>query len=507
MNDNSYDIVILGAGLGGLVCGALLAKEGYKVCIVEKNKQTGGCLQSFGFDKKLFESAVHYIGSLDQDQTLYSIFSYLGIMERLKLRRLDMTCFDEIILNENSYSMAQGYDEFVNKLSEAFPQEQTNLQRYAEQVQYVCRHFPMYHLRLGSAEEKSKVSYQGLKEQLDLMTSDNLLKQVLTGNNLLYAGHYEHTPFYLHALIENSYIESSWKCELGSAQIAKLLQEKIKEYGGEIIRNSDIDRLVEKDGMLIYAEDKQHRRYYAKHFISSIHPQLTFRMLESKLIRPSFIKRLNSLKNTISSFMVNVSLKEGVLPHKNHNVYYHTADSVWNDLSDKRTQTPASFGIFMNESKQYPGYATSLSILCYQTIDEVDNWKNTFHTTSAKDKREQSYQDYKQQRIESIIQSVAQVMPELKQAIHKTDACSPLTFRDYLNTPDGSMYGIQKDVRHLAETTIATRTRIPNLFLTGQNINLHGVLGVSITSVLTAAEFVGLEYLVRKMKGEVRGEK
>lgn len=501
MNDNTYDIVILGAGLGGLLSGALLAKEGYKVCIVEKNKQIGGCLQSFGFDKKLFESAVHYVGSLDQGQTLHTIFSYLGIMDQLKLRRLDMTCFDEIVLNDHSYSLAQGYDEFVNKLSVAFPEEQQNLKRYTDEVQYVCQHFPMYHLRLGSAQEKSKVSYQGLKGKLDLMTTNNLLKQVLTGNNLLYAGHYEYTPFYLHALIENSYIESSWKCEEGSAQIARLLQEKIKEYGGEVIRNSDIEHLVEKDGVLIYAEDKDHRRYYAKHFISNIHPQLTFRMLESNMIRPAMIKRLNSLQNTISSFMVNVSLKEGVLPYKNHNVYYHTSDSVWKDLIARNVEMPTSFGIFMNESKQYPGFSTSLSILCYQSMKEVENWRDTFHTTSLKDIRAQSYQDYKQQYIDSIIHSVSQFMPDLKLAIHKTDACSPLTFRDYLNTPDGSMYGIQKDIRFLAETTIATRTRIPNLYLTGQNINLHGVLGVSITSVLTAAEFVGLEYLVGKMNG------
>ena len=62
------------------------------------------------------------------------------------------------------------------------------------------------------------------------------------------------------------------------------------------------------------------------------------------------------------------------------------------------------------------------------------------------------------------------------------------------------MYGFQKNVDDLANTTYATRTKIPNLLLTGQNINLHGVLGVSVTAVLTCAEILGLDELLKKMK-------
>ena len=79
-------------------------------------------------------------------------------------------------------------------------------------------------------------------------------------------------------------------------------------------------------------------------------------------------------------------------------------------------------------------------------------------------------------------------------------AATPLTWRDYTGTPTGALYGILKDVNKPNETTIATRTKIPNLLLTGQNVNLHGVLGVSITAVATCAELLGMEYLVGKIK-------
>lgn len=150
MQENRYDIVIIGAGLGGLISAALLSKEGYKVCVLEKNKQIGGCLQSFGFDGKLFESAVHYIGSLDKGQTLYSIFNYLGIIDTLSLIRLDIDCFDEIRFGQQSYRMAQGHEHFIDTLSASFPKEHNAIRAYVGEMRHVCEHFPMYNLRIGS---------------------------------------------------------------------------------------------------------------------------------------------------------------------------------------------------------------------------------------------------------------------------------------------------------------------------------------------------------------------
>lgn len=72
-----YDVVIVGSGLGGLVSALLLAMEGKTVCVLEKNNQYGGNLQTFVRDKTIFDTGVHYIGGLAQGQNLYRYFSYL----------------------------------------------------------------------------------------------------------------------------------------------------------------------------------------------------------------------------------------------------------------------------------------------------------------------------------------------------------------------------------------------------------------------------------------------
>ncbi len=76
-----YDVVIVGSGLGGLVSAIILAKEGYSVCVLEKNNQYGGNLQTFVRNKTIFDTGVHYIGGLDKGQNLYQYFKYLDILD------------------------------------------------------------------------------------------------------------------------------------------------------------------------------------------------------------------------------------------------------------------------------------------------------------------------------------------------------------------------------------------------------------------------------------------
>ena len=78
-----YDIVIVGSGMGGLACGTIMAKEGYKVCILEKNKQIGGNLQTYVRDRVIFDSGVHYVGGVDKGQNLFQLFSVLPLIHKL----------------------------------------------------------------------------------------------------------------------------------------------------------------------------------------------------------------------------------------------------------------------------------------------------------------------------------------------------------------------------------------------------------------------------------------
>ena len=77
---------------------------------------------------------------------------------------------------------------------------------------------------------------------------------------------------------------------------------------------------------------------------------------------------------------------------------------------------------------------------------------------------------------------------------------TPLSYRDYIGNGDGSMYGIVKDYRDPLKTFISARTKLPNLYFTGQNLNLHGILGATMSGLVTCIEFMGNESIIEKIK-------
>ena len=69
----------------------------------------------------------------------------------------------------------------------------------------------------------------------------------------------------------------------------------------------------------------------------------------------------------------------------------------------------------------------------------------------------------------------------------------------YTGTPEGSAYGIMKNYQNPLSTLIPVRSKVKNLLFAGQNVNMHGVLGVTLTSLISCSELLGEEYLAKKI--------
>ncbi len=497
---STYDVVVIGSGLGGLLTAVLLAKEGKSVCVLEQDKQVGGCLQTFSFDKKVFDSCVHYIGGLGDGHTLNKIFSYAGIMDKLELKHYDTNAFDKVCFGDEAteYPQAQGKENFIEQLHSYFPNERQALETYIKRITKVGDHFPLYRLRNGDASEKDAVTGWELSQTLEDITTNKQLQNVLTGNSLLYSGVKGKTPFYLHALVLESYIHSSHKVHPGSSQIAKFLWQELQSHGGVVYRNTTVTKLVEEGGTLQYAVNEQGEQIYGKQFIANIHPIALLKILDSKLIKPAYRKRIAGIQQTPSSYMLNLVLKPGVVKMRHHNLYWNATDA-FSAIDYKPQQWPANYALFFNEDKNNEGYAESLSILSYMNYEEVNSWAHITNRTGHERERGETYGMFKAIKNEQLLNKVYERVPDLKGNFISWKAATPLTYRDYTATPEGALYGNLKDVTRPAETTIPTRTKIPNLLLTGQNVNMHGVLGVSITAVATSAELLGMEYLLGKI--------
>lgn len=498
-----YDVVIIGSGLGGLESAYILSKEGYKVLVLEKNRQLGGSLQIFVREKAIFDTGIHYIGGLDKGQNLYQSFKYFDIMDKLHLHKMDENGFDRITFDddENEYFHAQGYDNFVEQLAKKFPSERTALNNYVKQIQEICDYFPLYQLKEDDAPIiGTKYLDVNAREFISTITSNPKLQNVLAGSNPLYAGEGDKTPLYVHALVVNTYIESSYKCVNGGAQIEKLLTKNIKALGGEIRNYAEVTRIVEKDGLVQYVELKDGERIEGKNFISNIHPATTMNILESDKIKNAYRHRLQGLQNSSSAFIIDVVLKPNTFKYLNYNIYHYKRNDVWTGVYKTGAEWPDGYCIFVPKSAKSDEYADCLTILCYMPFSEVKKWENTFATIPKhNESRGQEYEEFKVQFAERAIDEVAKRIPDLRSKIQSYTASTPLTYRDYIGARDGGLYGIAKDYRDPLKTFISPKTKIPNLFFTGQNLNMHGVLGVTVGAIRTCGEFVGQNYLIRKI--------
>ncbi len=500
---NNFDIVIIGSGMGGLVCADILSKEGYKVCVLEKNRQIGGSLQTYVRNKVIFDSGVHYLGGLGKGQNLYQLFKYLGIMDRLKLQKMDEDVFDKIIIeNDNKeYIFAQGYENFIQHLLKDFPNEEKGLRLYCDKIKEVCSKFPLYNLRSGGDfNEKTSVLEIDTRAFIESVTTDKKLQTVLAGNNMLYVLQSDKTPFYVHAMILNSYIESSWKCIDGGSVIGKYMVENIRKQGGVIHRNSEVKKINVEEGKVNFVELADGSRIYGKNFISNMHPVQTLAMTETDLIKHAYRSRVKSLENSIGGFVINIVFKKDSFKYLKHNYYYHKEGHVWNLVDHTEDNWPLCYAIFCSASSKSDEYAESMSILTYMRFDEVNQWGNTFNTVSSENNRGEAYDRFKKRKAELLINLVSEKFPGLKDCIQDYYTATPLSYRDYIGNDDGSMYGIVKDYRNPLKTFISPRTKLPNLYLTGQNLNLHGILGAAMSGIVTCIAFMGNETIIEKVR-------
>lgn len=500
-NSSTYDVVIIGSGLGGLVCGAILAKEGKRVCVLEKNEQIGGCLQTFKRDGVTFDTGVHYIGGLARGENLWKIFNYLGIMDRLETVRMDEKGFDVLLFKDDAleYPYGMGYENFKAQLLAQFPEEEAAIGKYCADIQRICDSVPLYNLRPEDDFGDNDGFITGIKAYLENLTSNKKLQSVLGGTNLLYAGT-DKTPLYIHALVVNSYIESAFRIKGGGDNIAKLLARTIKELGGDVLRKSEVKQIAVEDANAKYVELQNGEQIHADLFISGIHPSKTFELTNTDALRPAYRNRIKGLENSISTFVLYAVLKPGTFPYQNRNYYYFNQNDVWQTGKYTEETWPYMYALFEEVPDKPTGFAEAISIMTYMRFDEVEQWKETHHTTLDENIRDEAYLEFKKRKAEKLLDMVEIKFPGIRNCIQSYYTSTPLSYRDYMGTDDGSMYGIIKDVNEPMKSMISVKTKVPNLYLTGQNINLHGVLGVTECALLTCGAIVGKEYLLNKIK-------
>lgn len=492
----NYDVIIIGGGLGGLTSGVMLGKEGLNVCVLEKHSVIGGCLQSFKRNGYTLDTGMHYVGSLSEGQIMHQYFKYLGVIGSLKLRKLDENGFDHFHFSDGScYCHAMGYDRFIDTLASHFPHERDRLVSFAGELQKVGRLIDPEILREGKISNGG-VGYMSISAcgEIEKHVKDEKLRRVLAGNCGLFAGNRLTTSLYEYGMITHSNIEGAYAFEDGSQQLADLLANEIKSHGGEVLLNSEVSKIHLQDDVAEYVELVSGERLTAKWIISSLHPSITFSILDNNNVyKKAFFTRMNSLPNTYGLFTTYLIIRPDTLKYSNQNHYLFNNDDVWSIQGDYKGYNIPSTLLCMQPSSKSE-FTNVVTLLTPMPLSMCEKWNNT-----SVGNRGDDYIEFKENFSNAVIDFVCMHYPDLRNCIAKKYTASPLTYRDYTSTPGGCAYGVVKDCRNPLVTLLPARTRISNMLITGQSLNIHGCMGTTVSSAVTCSEILGVEYLFKKI--------
>jgi all-trans-retinol 13,14-reductase len=392
-------IIIIGSGLGGLTCGYILAKNGYRVSILEKNAQTGGCLQTFTRRGVKFETGMHYIGSMEKGQSLYNFFNYLSLLPDVKLRSLDKMAYETISIGGERFAFANGEENFVETLAQKFPDERKNLQNYFHTIKDVANDSPLYSFQYTN-DSITLLNPNYIKKSasgfIESATPNRLLQRVLAGNLPLYAGIEEKTPLYIHALINDFYNQSTYRIVGGSDSIAHSLIKSIRSMGGEVHACSQVTKINCNNTHAVSVTLENGEELTGDYFISNIHPKRMVKLLDTHLIRKSYRERITCLRNTIGNFTVYIHFKKDTVPYFNSNLYhYNEEEDVWRGSNYTQDTWPNNFLYMHLCSSIDQQYADSAILMSYMNYEDVAQWEGT-----QIGRRGEAYEAFKQQKAE-----------------------------------------------------------------------------------------------------------
>ena len=125
------------------------------------------------------------------------------------------------------------------------------------------------------------------------------------------------------------------------------------------------------------------------------------------------------------------------------------------------------------------------------------SWQETSRFDRGRKIRSGDYLDWKQKEADKIVCSVQRYWDGLLDNFRVINIASPLTFRDELDYVQGAVYGVEHGMDQFA---VGARTKLPGLWLSGQSTLMPGIVGASLSAMITVGGLVGLESLWQEIR-------
>jgi all-trans-retinol 13,14-reductase len=484
-----YDDIVVGSGISGLTMSLLLAMNGHTVLLLEKSPRIGGSLSRFSRGGISFDTGFHFTGGLHQGGILSDILSFLdlrGFIEPIFLTEARRTQF---VLEPagGRFELPSGVENIKKQLQGYFPAEASAVDRYFEKVQSVCRRTPSLNIHENViAHPNLDEDYVSLDAVLKDLTPNALLRCLLSGYAMCYGVRPRDISFANHSRMVLNFYESIACVKDGGDAFIRAFREKFKEYDVDIRCKTTIAELSDiqdhKVGRFILSSGEE---ISADACVFTIHPKEMLKILPEKHFSKAFAGRVSSFEPSAGFFSVFAAHKPGTDPDPEASIVSLFPDVDVNNLLDPAYQGTPALVMIKSPDQTGDGARKGICILEPSFVEQVSAWSD-----SRRGNRPPAYLDYKKARVDAIREHIFRVFPAYRETLEIVDAGSMLTFKEYLNSPDGSAYGVKQK---MGQFNLIGKLPLHNLFVAGQSAVLPGVIGAMMSSLIVGRAVVGRE--------------
>lgn len=487
----TFDYVIIGAGMGGLSAANFLTKYGKKVLVLEKHDKPGGIITSFKRHGIQFDCGIESLHELEKGETIPQFFEFWGTQIQSQKHTENICCY----VDGNKYTFRGEHlkEDFIAQ----FPNDKKDIDRIFNINESILNEMysdnsapvPLYEMNLfqlvkfgmHNLIKKPTFMKYGMKnfdKVLSKLINNPIISSIVFSkamSNMVYSGY-----AYRWQVINSSYYPIG-----GMQSIPNAAVEILEKHGGTLKLNTEVTEIIVEDGRAAGVKTKAGDTFYGNAVISNASPYFTYKLLPNDLSVKELMQKEISARKIFQGCCLLLLVVSGSFDFEGYNFLY-IADS---DSCRKDTEsfTPQNCPIVMNVAKsQHNEKALAVTALAPIPYEYSNYWN-----TDANRGRGEKYRELKEEVKHVLLERICEKMgDDFRKSVEYAELATPITFERYTYSQNGSFMGWAIDKGNYGRF-MKQQTALSGLHLVGQWV----FPGFGVAGVLAGGYYLAKDLL------------
>lgn len=475
-----YVAIIIGSGIGGLVCAGILASRGVRVLVLEKNPNPGGYLTSFKRKGFTFDSAVDCFSGIDEAGAIRYLLKELDAEENIKFVKVDP--IRESIFPGMRIKTWGDINAYIENLKELFPAE-GGIDNFFKKAGEIYHEISLWVNELTQLNVNKEtfpavfLKYGGVtyKNFMDNYLHDERLKSVLSDRcSFLGLPPSRISAISMILLLTSYFISGAYRTAGGCQKLSDALVYGIKKKGGHVLFNKEASKIITEGSMAVGIMTDDGTEYTADFIVSNIDYIKTSYMLGNQESISASKEKLGEYGISPSFFILYIAAKIdlGFLDSSSSIGFFPSFDmeKAFDFRNSFTEDTPIGVTIpTIADHSMAPERCHSIA------VHELTDYSYTV-----------SWKQEKQRLSEKVVAKVEKIIPWIKNCITHMEAATPFTLERYTGNFRGAAYGWQQ-----VPWLRPIKTGIDNLYLAGHWDGLGGgIIAATYSGLKTAKDIL-----------------